>query len=240
VTLSKEAGCTMNKPGSREESTQKAILNFLKRNGFADAKTIAQFCGLTTMAVGRHLLKLQAEGLIEATSRRHSRGRPAAVYSLTEKGDGQFPREYARLANELLSNLVQLEGTDKVRKLFRKRRSAMEALFGPRVEGTEFEQRVRAVADILTECGYMADAERLGPGEFLLTEHNCAIRDVARCFPVACEEELIFIRDLVDGEVSRVSHLLTGDSNCSYRIAPKAGGRRTAGGRKSKPHKDQT
>jgi predicted ArsR family transcriptional regulator len=225
---------------SQEESTQKAVLGFLKRRGLADAKTIAQFCGLTTMAVGRHLLKLQAEGLIETTSRRHSGGRPAAMYSLTEKGDSQFPREYACLANELLFNLVQLEGTDKVRKLFRKRRSAMEALFEPRVEGKTFEQRVQAAAEILTECGYMADAERVDHGVFLLTEHNCAIRDVARCFPVACEEELVLIRDLVGGEVSRVSHLLAGDCHCSYRIAPKDGGKRTAGSRKSKGRKGKS
>jgi predicted ArsR family transcriptional regulator len=52
----------------------------------------------------------------------------------------------------------------------------------------------------------------------LLTEHNCAIRDVARCFPVACEEELCFIRNLIGGKVTRVSHVLAGERNCSYRI----------------------
>lgn len=218
---------------SREESTQAAVLGFLKRNGNADAKEISEFCGLTTMAVGRHLLKLQADGLIETTSRRHSRGRPAAVYSLTEKGDSQFPREYARLANELLSTVVEFDGTEKVRKLFRKRRIATAARYRPKVEGKKLGERVQAVAEILTECGYMADVERLGRGEFLLTEHNCAIRDVAQRFPVACEEELILICDLVGGEVHRVSHLLNGDCHCCYRICPSAGGQ--ARRRKARP-----
>lgn len=224
----------MDTTESPEESTQKAVLGFLKRNGSADAKTIAAFCGLTTMAVGRHLLKLQAEGLIETTSRRHARGRPAAMYSLTETGDGQFPREYARLANELLSNLVQLDGMAKFKRLFRKRRITMETLYKPRVEGKKFGERVQAVADILTECGYMAEVESLGSGESMLVLYNCAIRDVAKDFPVACDEELCMIGNLVDGKVTRVSHLLAGDCNCSYRVRPQGGGRRTTGGRKPK------
>jgi hypothetical protein len=46
--------------------------------------------------------------------------------------------------------------------------------------------------------------------------------DVARCFPVACEEELCFIRNLVGGKVTRVSHVLAGERNCSYRIERSA------------------
>ena len=94
------------------ESTQKAVLSFLKTKGRADTKQIAEFCGLTPMAVGRHLLKLQAAGLVEAASRRASRGRPAAVYSLTTKGDGQFPRDYGGLAKELLSHIAELDGSE--------------------------------------------------------------------------------------------------------------------------------
>jgi predicted ArsR family transcriptional regulator len=205
----------------QEESTRKLVLQLLKRQGNADAKTIAKFCGLTTMAVGRHLLKLSSEGLIQSRLERRPRGRPAAVHSLTEQGDGHFPRDYAGVATEVLASLVQLDGPEKVKQVFRQRRGTMEAGYRGRTKGKGFEQRVRAVAAVLTECGYMAEVESMNPGEFLLTLGNCAIRDVAKRFPEACDEELCLVRNLVNAKVTRVSHLLAGDRHCSYRICPK-------------------
>ncbi len=206
---------------SREESTRQLVLEFLKRQGKADAKTIAKFCGLTTMAVGRHLLKLGSEGLTQARWDRRPKGRPAAVHSLTEQGDGHFPRDYAGVATEVLASLVQLDGPEKVKQVFRQRRRSMEASYRGRTKGKELEQRVQAVATVLAECGYMAEVECVNPDEFLLTLDNCAIRDVAKRFPEACDEELCLVRNLVNAKVTRVSHLLAGDRHCSYRICPK-------------------
>lgn len=211
---------------SQEVSTRSSILEYLKKHGATDARGMAEFCGLTSVAVGRHLLRLKADGLIETKSQRRSRGRPAAVYSLTGHGDAQFPRDYAGIANDLLQCVAELDGPQKVRKLFRERRGVLEQRFGPRTGGKPFERRVRALAEVLTECGYMAEVEKAGR-EFLLTEHNCAIRNVAECFPEACEEELILIENLAGGEVSRVTHLLAGDSHCSYRIRRRGRANRT-------------
>ena len=63
----------------------------------------------------------------------------------------------------------------------------MEAGYRGRTKGKGFEQRVREVAAVLTECGYMAEVESMNPDEFLLTLGNCAIREVAERFPEACE-----------------------------------------------------
>jgi predicted ArsR family transcriptional regulator len=220
----------MDRLESREESTRKAILKFLKRHGEADAKKIAEFCGLTTMAIGRHLLKLSSDGLIQTRWERRPRGRPATLYSLTEQGDAQFPRDYAALAIEVLSSMVD----EQVNQVFRKRHAATEVGYRQRTQGKNLGLQVRGLADMLTEGGYMAEVEPAGPNEFLVILCNCAIRDVAKRFPVACEEELCMIRNLVDGKVTRVTHLLAGDCNCSYRICPKARrqkstGRRTSG-----------
>lgn len=227
----------MNTLESREESTRKTILHFLKRRDEADAKAVAKFCGLTTMAVGRHLLKLKADGLIQTRSERRSRGRPAAVHSLTDDGDGQFPRDYAGLAIDVLSSLVQLDGQEKVRQVFRKRRTTMQARYRSRTKGKKFEERVHEVADVLTECGYMAEVETLGHEELLLTLCNCAIRDVAKRFPETCDEELCLIRSLAGGKVTRVSHLMAGDRHCSYRICAKSASR-AARGAKPRQHED--
>ncbi len=211
---------------SQEVSTRRSILEYLKKHGSAGARGIVEFRGLTSVAVGRHLLRLKADRLIETKSQRRSRGRPAALYSLTGHGDAQFPRDYAGIANDLLQCVAERDGPQKVRKLFRKRRGVLEQRFGPRTGGKPFERRVRALAEVLTECGYMAEVEKAGR-EFLLIKHNCAIRNVAQCFPEACEEELILIENLAGGQVSRVTHLLAGDPHCSYRIRRRGRAKRT-------------
>ena len=206
---------------SLERSTKTEILRLLKTNGSAEAKAIAEACGLTTMAVRRHLLNLRAAGLIQVKIERRPKGRPTTVHLLSELGDAEFPRDYEGLTYDLLSSLSALDGEAKIRQVFRHRRKEMTARYLPRMKGKGLEQRVREVAAILTECGYMAEVSSAGRGSFLVTEHNCALPRVAKCFPVTCEEELCLIRDLVGASVTRVSHVLAGDRQCSYLIQRK-------------------
>jgi predicted ArsR family transcriptional regulator len=105
------------------------------------------------------------------------------LYSLTESGQAQFPRDYEGLATDLLSSVAELDGTDKVTQVLRQRSDHMTARYLSRMKGKNLEKRVREVAAILTEGGYMAEVKPLGRGLFLLTELNCAIPRVAKSFP---------------------------------------------------------
>ena len=204
-----------------EPSTKTQVLRILKTAGGSEAKAIAGACGLTTVAVRRHLLQFRAAGLIQVKTERRPKGRPTTVHSLTELGDAEFPRDYEGLACDVLSSLRALDGEAKICQVFRHRRKEMTARYLSRMKGKNLEQRVREVAVILTECGYMADVSPAGRGSFRVTEHNCALPRVAKCFPVTCEEELCLIRDLVGASVTRVSHVLAGDRQCSYLIQRK-------------------
>jgi DeoR family transcriptional regulator, suf operon transcriptional repressor len=204
-----------------EQSTKTKILRFLKATGGSEAKAIAGACGITAMAVRRHLLDFRAAGLIQVKTERRAKGRPTIVHSLTELGDAEFPRDYEGLACDVLSSLRALDGEAKIHQIFRHRRKEMAARYLCRMKGKNLEQRVREVAAILTECGYMAEVSPAERGSFLLTEHNCALPQVAKCFPVTCEEELWLIRELVGASVTRVSHVLAGDRRCSYLIQRK-------------------
>ena len=209
-----------------EHSTRTEILHLLKAHGHLEAKAIAEFCGFTTMAVRRHLLRLCADRVIQTRTERRPKGRPTTLYSLTDLGDAQFPRDYAALATELLSSLELLDGKSKIEAVFRRRRSNLIARYGHRVRGEDLEKRVREMAAVLTDCGYMAEVEVAGSGRFLLIEHNCAIREVAECYPVACQEELCLIGELCGGSVARASHVLAGDRHCSYLVEEGGGSKR--------------
>ena len=184
-------------PGTTEpqgESTRRAILTFLKVHGGSEVKGIAEFCGLTAMAVRRHLLNFLANGLLQTRTQRRPQGRPVKIYFLTELGDAQFPRDYAGFASDLLSTLVVLDGEAKVKKVFRRRRSSMMIRYKARVKGKSVEERVCETAAILTECGYMAEAAPSESRAFSLTERHCqmfprCLRGGTVLHPGSCRRE---------------------------------------------------
>jgi DeoR family suf operon transcriptional repressor len=80
---------------------------------------------------------------------------------------------------------------------------------------------VAELARILDEDGYLAEFEALDDGTFRVTEHNCAVLDVAERFGKACSSEISFLREaLPDARIERVSHMIAGAHSCGYAIAP--------------------
>jgi DeoR family transcriptional regulator, suf operon transcriptional repressor len=156
----------------------------------------------------------------ESTGRGARRGRPAHTYQLTSAAETLYPKRYGDLTTELLGYLGGPDG-EQVDELFelRRRRRVDGAL--PRLSHLSFDEQVAALAAILDEDGYLADATRQTDGSWLITEHNCAILTVAHGFSQACSSELSFIRDALPGAtVERVAHLMDGAHVCAYRITP--------------------
>ena len=74
-----------------------------------------------------------------------------------------------------------------------------------------------AVVRALSEAGYMAE----GQASFCcgtLTEHNCAIREVAERFPEVCAAEERFLASVLGGTVERRRHMLHGCGGCEYQV----------------------
>ena len=79
--------------------------------------------------------------------------------------------------------------------------------------------KVAELTAILDEDGYLASWEQLNRDHFLVVEHNCAIAAVACSYRQACSSELEFIRTVLpDAEVTRVSHMASGDRRCAYDV----------------------
>jgi DeoR family suf operon transcriptional repressor len=78
-------------------------------------------------------------------------------------------------------------------------------------------ERLAAVARLLTEEGYMAEATA-SSGSGTLVEHNCAVQAVAERFPEICAAEARFLAAVLGAEVHRQEHILSGCSACEYRV----------------------
>ena len=204
-------------------TTRRAILNLLKREGPLAAGEVARALGLTPAAIRMQLVRLEEDGLLgrtETAGETAGRGRPAHTYTLMPAAEALYPKRYGDLTTELLGYLGGPDG-EQVDALFEQRRQRRVAGARPRLAHLPFDEQVAALAAILDEDGYLADATRAEDGSWLITEHNCAILTVAHGFGQACSSELSFIRDALPGAtVERVAHLMDGAHVCAYRITP--------------------
>jgi DeoR family suf operon transcriptional repressor len=213
---------TSDSPLDALPTTRRAILNLIKREGPLGAAAVAKALVLTPAAIRMQLVRLEQDGLLERVEDGETgrRGRPTHTYRLSAAAEALYPKRYGDLTTELLSYLGGPDGA-QVDQLFEQRRRRRVDGAKPRLAHLSFDEQVSALAAILDEDGYLADALRQDDGSWLVTEHNCAILTVARGFGQACSSELAFIRDALPGAtVERVAHLMDGAHVCAYRISP--------------------
>jgi|SRR5947209_2352809 len=202
--------------------TRRKILELIKKSGESRAEEIAGNLGISIQGTRQHLTTLERDGLVTHHERRDGLGRPKYLFALTSAGDALFPRNYADLTNELLE-YVNDEDPDLLVRLFDRRAQRRLAAARQRMEGQSFHDRVRVLAGILDEDGYLADFEARPDGAFLITEHNCAVLSVALRYGHACGSELDFLQAAMpEATVTRIAHRIAGGHVCSYLIEPRA------------------
>lgn len=206
----------------QESSTRQTILTMLKTSGPLHVGEMARRLGVTEMAVRRHLHTLERDALIESSLVRQPMGRPMHVYRLTEAADELFPKNYGVLALDLLMELSEDEGEERVDRLFEKRRDKLLSKYAKSMEGKPLEAKVAALADIQNANGYMAEWRQGAEGEFVLQEANCPIAQVARQFNQACQCELQLFQRLLEADVERTECLAKGGGKCVYVIQPNS------------------
>ncbi len=200
--------------------TATPLLQALKVAGEARAEDLAGDLGVTVSAVRQQLDGLLADGLVAYTEVRAGRGRPKHVYRLTRAAEPLFPKAYGGLTNELLGYVTDADPA-MLDHIFERRRERRTEQARARMEGKDFAAQVAEVARILDEDGYLADFEALPDGSFRITEHNCAVLDVAERYGLACSSEIAFLRDVLpQARVERVSHMIAGAHSCAYAVTP--------------------
>jgi DeoR family suf operon transcriptional repressor len=200
--------------------SRRRILEYVKRGGEVTAEAIAADLGVTLSGARQNLMALERDGLLEHRSARGGPGRPKHIFVLTAAGDGLFPRAYAELTNELLE-YVEDEDPALLERIFDRRARRRLQRARERTTGLSFPEKVRVVAEILDEDGYLADFIRRDDGAFVITEHNCAVLGVALRYHHACSSELEFLQAAMpEAEVTRIAHRINGAHVCAYLVQP--------------------
>ena len=206
---------------------KRRIIERLKRVERATAPHLADQFGLTDTAIRQHLDALEVTGLVERVSAPTPiRGRPPVWWKLTALADDLFPDRHGDLTVELISSIREALGDDALDQVIAARSAHQLATYRaamPNPDVTSVVVRAGRLAEIRTAEGYMAEVIESGD-DVLLVEHHCPICDAARTCQRLCTAELDLFRAALGPEavVTREQHLLSGDTRCAYRIAPRS------------------
>jgi predicted ArsR family transcriptional regulator len=205
------------------EGTSDRILFLLKTRGPLTAAALARQIGITPMGVRQHLARLALDELVAHVDERRSVGRPKRHWQLTAKAEARFPDSHAQVTVELLGAVGKLFGEAGLDRLIAEReRETLVRYASSLSRAKSLSARVRALAGLRNEEGYLSEWRSEKDGSFLLIENHCPICAAAKTCQGFCRSELDIFRALLPGnDVERVDHLLAGGRRCAYRIAPR-------------------
>ena len=204
-------------------STKQNILQELLKQGQASASALAEALDISSQAVRRHLGELETEGLIEHSAVQAGMGRPQYYYQLSHRGSSLFPHRYGEFTVSFLDTLAETLGKERVGTVLAKQWQKKAREYRDRLGNGTLAQRVSKLVQLRQEEGYMAELHQTQPPsnkpEFIFTEYNCAILEVAESYPSVCGHELeMFSAILPDCTVERTHWLVRGEHRCGYSI----------------------
>lgn len=200
------------------QDTKQRILSLLKMNGGLTTSDLSDMLGISATAVRRHLNTLEAQNLVAHRTEQRGMGRPSFIYGLTAGASNIFPQTYAAFATNILQDLLELDGGEKLEELFQRRQQRRREQYVTRTRGETLSDRVASLARLLEGEGRMTTWEQLRDGRFILREHNCPILEVARQFDHPCRCEIDLLQEILKAKVRRVGHIPDGDIACVYEI----------------------
>lgn len=197
--------------------SQQRVLERLKRTGATTIPSLAGELSLNVETLRHHLRALESLGYVERQGTRKPRpGRPEVVYALTVQVERLFPTRQGEVLRGLAEYLKETGNSSLMEEFFERWISSRRPAALARVNGLTGEARLREVAAIMAELGFMASAEMDGDSAQL---HlcNCPLRDLVEVTKAPCRAEIAFIRELMGERLTRLAYIPSGDTSCSYR-----------------------
>jgi predicted ArsR family transcriptional regulator len=209
---------------------RREILVQLRKDGPSSPEQLATMLGASRTGILQQLRSLEAAGLVDRRTVRHGVGRPRHLYDVTPDAQIAFPSNYDSLAAGLLAAVGTVGGDELVARVFAVRRQLIADQVRTRLDerlpaDATLGAKVRELAVIQDEQGYLSSATVSEDGTIRLRECNCAILGIASQSSSPCEAELDLFRDVLGADVIRETHIASGDRSCTYRIqelAPSA------------------
>jgi predicted ArsR family transcriptional regulator len=198
-------------------STRMEVLELLRRKRQCSAETIASDLGVTPNAVRQHLTNLERDGFVISHPERNGRGRPALLFSLTERADSVFPKRYGQLASMVLQEVQEMGGPGALDEVFARVAERHAHAIEDDLEGLDFDEKLHRVVAWIGRAGTLAEQSETPEG-VKVTIHNCPFRNTALKFPQVCTITPQLITRLLGASVSQADSIHRHDPYCSFVV----------------------
>jgi predicted ArsR family transcriptional regulator len=200
-----------------DKSPAGQILKLLQQRGKLRIKDIEAALGVTSTAVRQQLNALLAENLVASTTVREKRGRPHAIYRLSEKGQALFARGYANLAIVLLEEILEVAEPELAQRLFRRVSTRLGEQYTDHMLGEALSERLQALVSRLHTHGIITQVDE-ADDLFVLTEYGCPYFRVAQQHREVCEMEIEAMEQALGTEVTLCHSQLDGHHGCQFQV----------------------
>lgn len=206
---------------------QRALLtSLLEWKDGRSADELAASLGISRSAVHQHLTSLERDGYLEKLMRPSQGGRPGYAWRLTNKGVHLFPKQYAFFSELMIRGMKSSFGSDGLARVLEELGADIAKRYAQRLAGASSDaERMRIVADIMQELGYVARAESVD-GKPEIDARNCVYHDLAAEHPEVCRLDLALIAALLGREIEHAECMVRGGRSCRFRLpdeTPRSG-----------------
>jgi predicted ArsR family transcriptional regulator len=197
------------------ETSDKAVMDFLRREGAVTIGALVAEMGVTATAVRQRLQRLMADGLIQRQTERKGRGRPNHRYSLTEKGERAAGTNFADMASVLWEEIKSVEDPAIRRGLLKRIAGRLAERYRNEVGGETLGERMTALAGVMEERDIPFKVENSGSLP-VLSALACPYPELARRDRGICTMEKMMLSEIL-GESVRLSECrLDGATCCTF------------------------
>jgi DeoR family transcriptional regulator, suf operon transcriptional repressor len=201
--------------GVHTESSDKTMLDFMRREGAVTISALVAEMGVTATAVRQRLQRLIAAGLIQRESEKKGRGRPNHRYSLTEKGERSAGDNFADIASVLWDEIKAVENPDVRRGLLKRIAGRLAARYRDQVGGDMLGERMTQLAAVMSERDIPFEVGQSG-GLPVLSALACPYPELAKRDRSLCTMEKLMLSEVL-GESMRLAECrLDGATCCTF------------------------
>jgi predicted ArsR family transcriptional regulator len=204
------------------ESSDRALLDVIRRGGPLSVVEMAATLGVTDTAIRNRLARLVGARLVERHAEHRGRGRPRDVYQVSVEAQKQLGQNYADLALVLWEELMSTVEDRRLRRLlFARVTDRLAAIYRRQVSGPEWEGRLVQLTNVLHDRGVEAEVARDAGGLIpVLRQHSCPYYELAEADRAICALERKMFEKVLGRSLRLSQCRLDGDRVCDFQAKP--------------------
>ncbi|TWT35549.1 MarR family protein [Posidoniimonas corsicana] len=197
------------------DTTDRDLLDHLRRVKSASIGDLEQFLGVTRTAVRQRLSRLMDKGVVDRVVEKQPRGRPSYRYSLSPQGEQLTGDNFSDLVEVLWEEIRRIEDIEVRRGLLKRLANRLAEGYAEQLGNGALAEKMRALSELMDQKEVPFEVDESG-GLPVLTALACPYPGLAEHDRSVCAMERLMISEALGETVRLAECRLDGGSCCSF------------------------